>query len=110
MQWWMKRDNKKLKMKAELFVLQQGICPYCGKQMTMDEATLDRVIPEKLGGTYSFDNLVATHLSCNQKKGNSMKRMYIRKLRKYNWLDFKRIYHANRLLYILRKRNISRSN
>lgn len=46
-----------------------GICRYCGKELTLEQTTVDHVIPESRGGTNADVNLVAACGKCNRKKG-----------------------------------------
>jgi 5-methylcytosine-specific restriction endonuclease McrA len=45
------------------------ICQLCFKPVTPDDASIDHVIPVAEGGNHTYQNLVTTHLSCNQRKG-----------------------------------------
>jgi 5-methylcytosine-specific restriction endonuclease McrA len=48
----------------------QNICQYCRKCFSPSKLTLDHVIPKSKGGPKSWENLVTSCKSCNQKKGN----------------------------------------
>jgi len=52
-----------------LFLRDGFACVYCG---CGDELTFDHVIPRRLGGTTSWDNIVAACSRCNLKKGGRM--------------------------------------
>lgn len=43
-------------------------CQYCGRELNSVEATMDHIIPKKLGGVSSFENCVAACKQCNSKK------------------------------------------
>lgn len=45
-------------------------CRYCGKEGTLSSLTLDHVIPRSKGGKFSWENIVASCLECNAKKGD----------------------------------------
>lgn len=45
-------------------------CMYCGEQFTLDQLTLDHVIPISRGGKDTWSNVVTACKSCNHKKGN----------------------------------------
>ena len=44
-------------------------CQYCGKKISIEEATLDHVIPRTDGGKTTWDNVVLACSRCNTKKG-----------------------------------------
>lgn len=58
---------------AEMYILQCGRCAYCGKRMVMKlgagrsprSASVERIIPQKQGGTYTIKNVVWVHFRCN---------------------------------------------
>jgi hypothetical protein len=58
---------------AELYLIQCGRCAYCGKRMIMKlgagrsprSASVERIIPQKRGGTYTIKNIVWVHFRCN---------------------------------------------
>lgn len=50
-----------------IFKRDQFECQYCG---TVDDLTLDHVIPRSKGGKSSWDNLVTACKGCNAKKGD----------------------------------------
>lgn len=51
-----KRDNK--------------TCAYCGRELKLEEATMDHIIPQSKGGKDTWDNLVCCCKKCNAKKGD----------------------------------------
>jgi len=63
------RPNVKLN-KQEVFRRDSYTCQYCGR--TEADLTLDHVIPRRLGGTHSWENLVAACRVCNHRKGGRM--------------------------------------
>lgn len=56
--------------KQEVFRRDDYTCQYCGKQTA--KLTLDHVIPRHLGGTHTWENLVAACPPCNHRKGGRM--------------------------------------
>lgn len=56
--------------KQEIFRRDNYTCQYCGRTGT--DLTLDHVIPRRLGGKHSWDNLVAACRVCNHRKGGRM--------------------------------------
>lgn len=66
-----KRPRPTVKLnKHEVFRRDNYRCQYCGRSGT--ELTLDHVIPRRLGGKHSWDNLVAACRICNHRKGGRM--------------------------------------
>ncbi len=53
--------------KKEIFRRDNYTCQYCGKPSL--ELTIDHVIPKHLGGTHSWENVVAACPRCNHLKG-----------------------------------------
>ena len=45
-------------------------CVYCMKELTIDNSTVDHVVPKSKGGTDRRSNLVLSYGPCNQKKAN----------------------------------------
>ncbi len=46
-----------------------GRCQYCGRGLKRPEATYDHVVPRRLGGRTSWENVVIACVPCNQQKG-----------------------------------------
>lgn len=53
--------------RREIFRRDNYTCQYCGKR-TMD-LTIDHVIPRHLGGSHTWENVVAACSTCNHRKG-----------------------------------------
>lgn len=45
-------------------------CALCGHDLQRNAATFDHIIPQSKGGKTSWDNIVLTHASCNNAKGD----------------------------------------
>ena len=56
--------------KREILRRDDFTCQYCGQRSTY--LTLDHVIPRRLGGKHTWDNLVAACPGCNHRKGGRM--------------------------------------
>ena len=55
--------------RRNLFARDRNHCQYCGKRFAASELSLDHVIPRRLGGLATWDNIVCACLKCNVKKG-----------------------------------------
>ena len=53
--------------KREILRRDEYTCQYCGKGYSY--LTIDHIIPRRLGGNHSWDNLVAACPACNHHKG-----------------------------------------
>jgi 5-methylcytosine-specific restriction endonuclease McrA len=63
-----KRPRPTVKLsKSEIFRRDNYTCQYCGKRTS--KLTIDHVTPRHMGGSHSWDNLVAACPACNHKKG-----------------------------------------
>lgn len=60
------RFQRKLS-KFEVFNRDKYTCQYCGRQVR--ELTLDHVIPRRLGGEHSWENIASACKVCNRRKG-----------------------------------------
>lgn len=60
------RFQRKLS-KFEVFNRDKYTCQYCGRQVR--ELTLDHVVPRRLGGEHSWENIVSACKVCNRRKG-----------------------------------------
>ena len=66
-----RRPRPQVKLnKQEIFRRDNHTCQYCGKNG--DLLTLDHVIPRSLGGSHTWENLVAACRRCNHKKGGRL--------------------------------------
>ena len=63
-----KRPRQRVRLtKREILLRDEYTCQYCGKRLS--NLTIDHVIPRRLGGSHSWENLVAACPSCNYHKG-----------------------------------------
>lgn len=53
---------------ARLWVVQRGLCFYCGRRMGHADRTVDHFVPVSRGGDNHADNLVIAHQRCNEDK------------------------------------------
>jgi len=68
--WYDRVPNKTVKFnRRNLFARDRNHCQYCGKKFPTSELSLDHVIPRRLGGDATWNNIVCACLKCNVKKG-----------------------------------------
>jgi 5-methylcytosine-specific restriction endonuclease McrA len=53
----------------EVFQRSSGICGICKQPVSLDELSVDHVIPIARGGLHAYSNVQAAHGRCNSKKG-----------------------------------------
>lgn len=74
-----KRPRPSVKLnKREIFRRDNYTCQYCGQRKK--NLTVDHVIPRRLGGNHTWENLVAACAACNHRKGgrtNEQAGMYL---------------------------------
>ena len=64
-----RRPRPRVKLsKREIFRRDDYCCQYCGQEHT--HLTVDHVMPRRLGGGYSWENLVTACPACNRRKGH----------------------------------------
>jgi 5-methylcytosine-specific restriction endonuclease McrA len=52
-----------------VFTRDKYTCQYCGTMPHRSQLNLDHVIPRSLGGKTSWENVVASCVDCNRRKG-----------------------------------------
>lgn len=63
-----KRPRPRIRLtKKEILRRDDFTCQYCGKNTP--QLTVDHIVPRRLGGHHSWDNLVAACPACNHRKG-----------------------------------------
>ena len=55
--------------RRNLFARDGNCCQYCGKSLPTSQLSLDHVLPRSRGGQTSWENIVASCLKCNTRKG-----------------------------------------
>lgn len=56
--------------RENLFVRDGYRCRYCGEKGSRSDLTVDHVMPESRGGSYSWENTVTACKPCNNRKDN----------------------------------------
>jgi 5-methylcytosine-specific restriction endonuclease McrA len=76
-----KRPRLTVKLsKREILRRDNYTCQYCGRHAAF--MTIDHVVPRRLGGQHSWENLVAACPACNHRKGgNTLEQVHMRLLK-----------------------------
>jgi len=56
--------------KKNIVLRDHNTCQYCGSVVSLEEASIDHVIPGSRGGQYVWNNVATSCVKCNQAKGN----------------------------------------
>ena len=87
--------------RLEIFRRDNYTCQYCGRRVA--HPTVDHVVPRRLGGGDSWDNLVTACAACNARKGGrTLEEAHMRLLRPpapppaSAWYRFRRYLEAHR--------------
>lgn len=69
------KSNKYIKnsvrfSRKNVWLRDEGMCQYCERHIPYASFTLDHVIPKTAGGKTTWDNVVTSCYTCNQKKAN----------------------------------------
>ncbi len=63
------RPQPQVRLSRKAVLARDGYkCQYCGRRRV--KMTIDHIIPRRLGGTFSWENLVCACHACNAKKGD----------------------------------------
>lgn len=53
-----------------VYARDHGICQLCQEPCTLEDASIDHVIPLSKGGPHTYANITLAHKRCNSRKGN----------------------------------------
>lgn len=62
---------KKLITRREVGQFGRLHCYCCGLPLSQAEANIEHILPQALGGTWEFENLALSHVTCNAQRGSS---------------------------------------
>ena len=65
-----KRETKLCYSRKAVFKRDLYVCQICARKLSAGQATVDHIIPKKLGGETSFANCITACHPCNAKKGS----------------------------------------
>lgn len=78
-----KRKRRKTYSKEERKIIydrSEGCCALCGKRLSLENMTLDHIIPLSMNGKDEMENLQASCFTCNQIKNNIMPDDFMEKI------------------------------
>lgn len=79
-----KTSRRVAKIKLELLWKNGKRCAICGKRIrSLDDLSVDHIVPVSRGGKNIIENCQLTHAKCNNDKSDIMPELYDR-LRRYN--------------------------
>lgn len=64
------RKHRSAMTREMLYKQYDGRCQLCGKKLTLDNMTLDHIVPLNLGGADRLENIQIACFACNQLKKN----------------------------------------
>ena len=64
------RKHRSAVTREMLYKQYDGRCQLCGKKLTLDNMTLDHIVPLNLGGADRLENIQIACFACNQFKSN----------------------------------------
>ena len=65
-------QNARRKFRQSIFESWEWKCAYCGKDLNIDSATIDHILPKFKGGHNVKSNMLCSCSKCNRSKGSSL--------------------------------------
>lgn len=87
----MSKNMKYAEVRQIVYDRYKGKCAICGKFITLEEMTIDHIIPDCKGGGKDFSNMQCTCDSCNCMKHYLTQEEFMRKLFKVTMHNLRRI-------------------
>jgi hypothetical protein len=97
-------EHRRLKRIREDVISRDGlICCYCEVSLTLENVTMEHIVPDSKRGTFNSTNLTVSCAPCNNKRGNQPFFSYCKK---FNWSDkkmekYRTLYFNNLKIKIL---------
>lgn len=63
-----------------LYIHAGGRCELCGREMALEDVTIDHIKPLAMGGTNDVSNLACTCFGCNQLKGSAVPESFFQRV------------------------------
>lgn len=67
-----KDSERKKRVRHAMWERQQGRCFYCEREVALEHAEFDHIVPVSKGGKNGQYNLVIACVACNRQKGNAL--------------------------------------
>lgn len=91
--------EKRINMREKLVKEQNNICPYCKKPI-QGKASIDHIVPvDRLDEAQGDENLLATCIGCNKRKGNHIVVLNLFDREYYPLVDIPYFFHYNDIIY-----------
>lgn len=95
--------NRSKRIKEYIMNRDGMICCYCDIPLSLEDITLDHIIPYSKGGTYNPTNLTIACYPCNNKRGN---KSFFEFCKKFNFSEdklnkYKRLFNGNLKIKVL---------
>ena len=80
-----------------------SICCYCDMPLTIEQITLDHILPDSKRGTFNTTNLTIACADCNSRRGN---KPFFDYCKQFHWSEdklqkYKRLYFNNLIIKVL---------
>jgi hypothetical protein len=98
------RERDRQKKIKEFVIKRDGlVCCYCDKLLTIENATMEHIVPDSKRGTFNTTNLTVSCYTCNNNRGNKPFFEYIKQFHfdDQKLLKYKRMYFNNLKIKIL---------
>lgn len=70
------------KKRLAVWTRDEGFCKLCNRAVSLEDTTLDHIIPRSKGGSNAISNLQASHSLCNNQKGDGSPRQVLPRVSK----------------------------
>lgn len=98
------QERKRQKKIKEYVINRDGlVCCYCEKQLSMNDVTMEHIVPDSKRGTFNSTNLTVSCYNCNNIRGN---KSFFEYIKKFNFNEakitkYKKMYFNNLRIKIL---------
>lgn len=78
-----------------LYIHAGGRCELCGREMALEDVTIDHIKPLAMGGTNDVSNLACTCFGCNQLKGSAVPESFFQRVNDIFMFQMEKKYKKN---------------